>query len=70
MGRVEDDLALRLARARGSSAKSGRSISRIGGHFPRGCASAREGRVLPYFVRRNVFETEPGSRPEGSDLTG
>src|ERR1700690_2851417 len=65
MARVEDGLALHLARAKGSSAKLGRSVSRIGGAIPRGCASAREGRVLPYFVRRNVFETQPGSRPEG-----
>src|SRR6202142_4453236 len=65
MARVEDGLALHLARAKGSSAKLGRSVSRIGGAIPRGCASAREGRVFPYFVRRNVFETKPGSRPKG-----
>ncbi len=65
MARVEDDLALHLAGAKGSSAKSGRFVARTGGDSPRGRASAREGRVLLYFVRRNVFETETVARPEG-----
>jgi hypothetical protein len=53
------------AGAEGGRLNHGLSVARVGGHSPPGGASARRGRVLPYFVRLDVFETRTGRPPEG-----
>ena len=63
---IDDAPALHLAGAEDGRQKSEGAVARIGGHSPRGCASAREGRVLLYFVRRGAFETGTIARPERS----